>query len=79
MLFGRIHRPARNKQFRNVTSSALGYKKAMTQYYDPNDGWRPPPRRNKRQQSLLSIALEAAGGGLVIALIILGLKRMLGF
>lgn len=32
----------------------------------------------KRHQSLLSIALEALGGGLVIALIIFGIARCAG-
>lgn len=51
----------------------------MTDYYDPNDGWRPPLRsRSRRQQTMLSIALEALGGGFVIATVIVGLKQLLG-
>lgn len=51
----------------------------VNQHYDPNDGWRPPPRRGPRpQQSSLSIALEALGGGFVIALIIYGVLHVLG-
>lgn len=50
------------------------------EYYDPNDGWRPPPRRKAgRRQSTLSVALEALGSGLVIALVIFGVLRVLGW
>jgi hypothetical protein len=50
------------------------------EYYDPNDGWRPPSRRKAGQrQSTLSVALEALGGGLVIALLIFGVLRVLGW
>jgi hypothetical protein len=51
----------------------------VNEYYDPNDGWRPPPRRNRQRQSTFSVAMEALGGGLVIALIIVGLKNLLGW
>lgn len=48
-------------------------------YYDPkNDEWQQP-RRNRRRQSTFSIAMEALGGGLVIALVIVGLKRVFGW
>lgn len=47
--------------------------------YDPNDGWRPPPRRSRQRQSTFSVAMEALGGGLVIALIIVSVKRLLGW
>lgn len=52
----------------------------MSEYYDPKDGWRPPPRPGpRRHQGTLSIALEALGGGLVIAVVIVTVKRLLGF
>ncbi|MBY0567451.1 MAG: hypothetical protein K2P70_09075 [Hyphomonadaceae bacterium] len=51
----------------------------MLRNYDPNDGWRPPPRRNRHRQSTFSVAMEALAGGLVIALIIFAVKRLLGF
>lgn len=60
-------------------SPASRYKRVMGQYYDPDDGWRPSPHRNQRRQSTFSIAMEALGGGLVIALIVVGIKRLLGF
>lgn len=50
----------------------------MGNSYDPRE---PPPfpPRNRRRQSTLSIALEALGGGLIIAMLLVGLKRVLGF
>lgn len=49
-------------------------------YYDPNDGWRPPPRHAPHHtQSTFSIAMEALGGGLVIAVLIVTVKQLLGF
>jgi hypothetical protein len=50
----------------------------LNNYYDPRDE-RPPTPRNQRRQSTLSIAMEALGGGLVIALVIVGVKRLLGW
>lgn len=47
-------------------------------HYNPRDERPPSPPRNQRRQSTLSIAMEALGGGLVIALIIVGVKRLLG-
>jgi hypothetical protein len=49
------------------------------EFYDPRRDERPPSPRNRQRQSTLSIAMEALGGGLVIALIIVGLKQLLGF
>lgn len=49
----------------------------MQKFYDPRDE-RPPPPREQRRQSTLSIAMEALGGGFVIALIV-GVKRLLGW
>lgn len=51
----------------------------MSQYFDPNDNWRSPPRRNRQRQSTFSVAMEALGGGFVIALIIFGVKRLVGW
>lgn len=51
----------------------------MSEYYDPNDGWRPERRGPGPRQSMLSIALEALGGGLVIAIVVVVVKRLLGF
>ena len=52
----------------------------MSEYFDPNDGWRPPPRhRERRPQSTFSIAMEALGGGLVFAVVLAMLKKLLGF
>jgi hypothetical protein len=50
-------------------------------YYDPRE---PPPAfpprpGQRRRQSTFSIAMEALGGGLVIAIVLVMLKRMLGF
>lgn len=50
----------------------------LSQYYDPRNE-RPPPPRNRRKQSTFSIALEALGGGLVIALFVLALTWLLGW
>jgi len=37
-----------------------------------------PPRRNTHQrQSTLSMAMEALGGGLVIAMIVMGIARLI--
>jgi hypothetical protein len=49
----------------------------MDEYYDSRE--RPPyPPRSRRRQSTLSVALEALGGGLIIALIIVSVKRLMG-
>lgn len=50
----------------------------VNEYYDPNDGWRPPRRNPERRQSTLSIALEALGCGLVIAVVLVLIKAALG-
>ena len=51
----------------------------MPDYYDPRKPWTPPERSGARvRQSTLSIAMEALAGGLVIALVIAGVKWMLG-
>lgn len=47
------------------------------EFYDPREP-SPFPPRNRRRQSTFSIAMEAAGGGLVIAIIIVGIMRLLG-
>ncbi len=48
-------------------------------HYDPRHDERPPfPPRNQRRQSTFSIAIEALAGGFVIALLILGVKALLG-
>jgi hypothetical protein len=46
-------------------------------HYDPREP-PPCPPRNRRRQSTFSVAMEALGGGLVIALIIVTAKRLFG-
>lgn len=58
---------------------ASRYIAAMGQYYDPNDGWRPPPRHNRQRQSTFSVAMEALAGGLIVSLIIIGVKNLFGW
>lgn len=50
----------------------------MGDFYDPRE---PPPfpPRNRRKQSVFSTAMEALAGGAVIALMLVGLKRLFGW
>jgi hypothetical protein len=51
----------------------------VREYYDPREP-RPemPQRRNAHlRQSTLSVALEALGGGLIIAIIVMGIVRLM--
>jgi hypothetical protein len=50
----------------------------MSEYYDPNDGWRPSRRNPRRRQSTLSVAIEALAGGLVIAMLAVLVQLLLG-
>lgn len=52
----------------------------VSDHHDPRRDERPlSPRNNQRRQSTVSIAIEALAGGFVIALLIVGVKQLLGW